>query len=183
MENVNWGLSIFTTNNFDSVDSHLHENYCIRHLSCSKLHIHVNDSPSIDAKGKYIKVWKCYRCICARTNDGKDLCPVKYLYKYDENHGYQAFQSDAVHYESSSSNSNCRKRKILELPESARNALVSMVASGGQPANIVKSMKHSSLENQKKFIPEAILKVIYILHRIYIYIYYIYLLIQSFFNL
>jgi len=172
MENVNWGSSIFSSHNVDDVIAFLNKIFSIRRLYSSKLCVYVDDSPSVDAKGNSIKVWKSYRCICARTDDGKDLCPVKYLYIYNENHGYQAFQSDAVHYESSSSNSNCRKRKLTELPESARNVLVSMVASGSQPANIVGFMKHNSLEIQRQFIPEEILKVIIELHIIYIYILY-----------
>jgi hypothetical protein len=181
MENVNWRSSIFMSDNFDAVNAYLYDNFSIRRLSSSRLCVYIDDSPSVDAKGNKIKVWKCFKCICGRTDDGKDLCPVKFLYKYNDNHCFEAFQSEGEHTASSSSGSNCRKRKLTELPESAQNALVSMVASGSQPANIVGFMKHNSLEIQKKFIPEAILKVIIELHRIYIY--YIYLLIQNFFNL
>ena len=161
MESTNWGSPIFHSKNFDEVNAHLYEKYSIRRLSSSKSCVYVDDSPSFDANGKQIKLWKSYRCICGRTNDHKELCPVKYLYKYEENYGYQAFQSDAVHYESSSSsNSNCRKRKIFELPENVQNAVVSMVLTGSQPANIVNFMLNKPLDRQKKIFPEAIYKVI-----------------------
>jgi hypothetical protein len=167
MENVNWGSSIFTSDNFDSVDAYLHEKYCIRHLSCSKLHVYVDDSPSVDAKGNYIKVWKCFRCICGRTDDGKDLCPVKFLYKYNDNHCFETFQSEGEHTASSSSGS-CKKRKLTELPENVQNAFVSMVVSGGQPANMVDCIKHKSLKIQKEYFPEEIYQVIILFERTYI---------------
>ena len=48
IENLDWGSSIFSSKNFDSVDAHLpHENHCIRrHFSCSKLRIYVDYVPT-----------------------------------------------------------------------------------------------------------------------------------------
>jgi hypothetical protein len=158
MENVSWGSSIYMSEKFDAINDYLYDNFSIRRLSSSKLFVYVDDSPSVDAKGNKIAVWKCFKCICGRDIDGRETCPVKFLYKYNYNHCYEAFQSEHEHTASSSSGS-CKKRKLTELPENVQNALVSMVASGSQPANIVNCMKHSSLEIQKKYFPEEIFKV------------------------
>ena len=162
MENVKWGPSIFIHENFDAVNAYLRENFCIRWLSSSRLCVYVDDSLSVDAKGNKISVWKCFKCICGRTDDGKDLCPVKFLNKYNDNHCFEAFQSEGEHTASSSSGS-CQKRKLTELPENVQNAFVSLVLSGSQPANIVNCMKHKSRKNQKEYFPEEIYQVIIVL--------------------
>lgn len=162
MENVNWGSSIFMSENFDAVNAYLYENFSIRWSSSSRLRVYVDDSLSVDGKGNSISVWKCFKCICGRNIDGEVACPVKFLYKYNDNHCYEAFQSEGVHSASSLSGSS-KKRKLTELPENVQNAFVSMVASGSQPANIVNFMLNKPLDRQKKIFPEAIYKVIIVL--------------------
>jgi hypothetical protein len=167
MEKNNWGPSIFKSDYFDAVNAYLYDNFSIRWLSSSRLCVYVDDSPSVDAKGNKISVWKCFRCICGRDIDGGETCPVKFLYKYNDNHCFEAFQSEGEHTASSSSGS-CKKRKLTELPENVQNAFVSMVVSGGQPANMVDCIKHKSLKIQKEYFPEEIYQVIIVFERTYI---------------
>ena len=124
--------------------------------------VYVDNSPSVDANGNgnIIKVWKSFKCICGRDIDGEEACPVKFLYKYNcIQICYEAFQSEGVHITSGSN----KKRKLSELPKNVQNAFVAMVATGSQPANIVRAMIHKPLHLQKELFPEAIYQVIIVL--------------------